>query len=215
MARVAAVNHPPYRVETERLVIRCWEPDDAARLKDAIDTSLDHLRTWIGWAHDEPQSVDRKIELLREFQDRFDAGADFVYGVFAREEDRVLGGTGLHRRVGDDAFEIGYWVRSDAVGRGFATEAAAALTQVAFTVSEVERVEIHVDPRNIASSRIPRKLGYVEEARLRRRLPPIAPGGPKRDVLVFSMLDEEFPSSAAGTAAVVVGAFDNAGERLR
>lgn len=195
-------------------MIRCWETRDAPLLKEAIDTSLDHLRPWMPWAHEEPQSLDRKVELLHDFRGRFDAGSDFVYGVFSRGEERVLGGTGLHRRVGDDAFEIGYWVRSDAVGLGYATEAAAALTQVAFTVSGAERVEIHVDPRNVASCRIPRKLGYVEEARLRRRLPPIVPGGPKRDVLIFSMLAEEFPRSPTAAATAVGAALDRAGERL-
>ena len=208
------MNDPPYRLETERLVIRCWEPGDAALLKDAVDASLDHLRPWMPWAHDEPQSLDQKLELVRDFRDRFLAGSDFVYGVFSRDESRVVGGTGLHRRVGDDAFEIGYWIRSDAVAQGFATETAAALTRVAFTIAEAERVEIHVDPRNSASCRIPRKLGYVEEARLRRRLPPIVPGGAKRDVLIFSLLVEEFPRSAASAAAVVVSAIDRAGTRL-
>jgi hypothetical protein len=34
------------RIESERLVIRCWHPDDAPALKDAIDSSLGQLREW-------------------------------------------------------------------------------------------------------------------------------------------------------------------------
>jgi RimJ/RimL family protein N-acetyltransferase len=194
--------------------VRCWTPHDAALVKDAIDASLEHLRPWMPWAHDEPHSLDEKVDLLRAFRGRFDANEDFVYGVFSQDEGRVLGGSGLHRRVGDDAFEIGYWIRSDAVGRGFATEVAAALTRVAFAVSEAERVEIHVDPANQASCRVPRKLGYLEEARLRRRLPPIVPAGPKRDALIFSMMVEEYPRSAASAAAAAIAAFNSAGKRL-
>ena len=41
---------PPYRIVTERLVLRCWEPRDAAALKEAVDASLDHLRPWMPWA---------------------------------------------------------------------------------------------------------------------------------------------------------------------
>jgi RimJ/RimL family protein N-acetyltransferase len=194
--------------------VRCWTPHDAGLIKDAIDASLEHLRPWMPWAHDEPQSLEEKVDLLRAFRSRFDANEDFVYGVFSQDEGRVLGGSGLHRRVGDDAFEIGYWIRSDAVGRGFATEVAAALTHVAFAVSEAERVEIHVDPANQASCRVPRKLGYLEEARLRRRLPPIVPAGPKRDALIFSMMVEEYPRSAASAAAAAIAAFNSAGKRL-
>jgi RimJ/RimL family protein N-acetyltransferase len=205
---------PPYRIETNRLVIRCWQPSDAPLLKEAVDSSLEHLRERMPWAHDDPQPVEVKMELLRGFRSRFDSGDDFIYGVFSPDEDQALGGSGLHRRVGDDAFEIGYWIRSSAVGNGFATEVAAALTQVAFDVAGVERMEIHVDPTNEASCRVARKLGYSEEARLRRRLPDVVANAPKRDVIVFSMFAEEFAGSPAGALSGEVAAFDAAGRRL-
>ena len=87
---------PPYAIRTERLTIRCWDPRDAPRLKDALDTSLDHLRPWMPWAADEPKPVEEKAELLRAFRGRFDLGEDFVYGIFARDEREVIGGSGLH-----------------------------------------------------------------------------------------------------------------------
>src|SRR5262249_27870811 len=52
----------PYRIETERLVIRCYEPGDAALMKDAIDSSLEHLRAWMPWAEAEPQTLAEKAE---------------------------------------------------------------------------------------------------------------------------------------------------------
>jgi RimJ/RimL family protein N-acetyltransferase len=125
---------PPYRIETPRLVLRCWEPRDAPLLKDALDSSLEHLRPWMPWARYEPEPLEAKVDLLRRFRGSFDLGQDFVYGIFSREESEVLGGTGLHTRVGDDAFEIGYWIRASRTREGLATEAAAALTRVAFDV---------------------------------------------------------------------------------
>ena len=154
---------PAYRIVTPRLVLRCWDPRDAPLLKDAIDSSLDHLRAWIPWARHEPQTLAQKVELLREFRGQFDLGADSVYGIFDAGEERVLGGTGLHPRIGPGGLEIGYWIRADAAGRGFATESTAALTRVAFEVAGVERVEIRCAPENLASAAIPRKLGYSEE----------------------------------------------------
>src|SRR5204863_353260 len=82
---------------------------------------------------------------------------------------RVLRVTGQHRRD-EGSLEIGYWVRSHLAGRGFATEAAAALTRVAFELCGTERVDIRCDPDNAASRAIPRKLGYTEDGTLRRRL---------------------------------------------
>ena len=37
----------PYRIETGRLVLRCYEPDDAPLLKEAVDASIEHLLPWM------------------------------------------------------------------------------------------------------------------------------------------------------------------------
>jgi RimJ/RimL family protein N-acetyltransferase len=196
----------PYRIELENgLVLRCWDPRDAPLLKDAIDSSLEHLRAWMPWAHDEPQTVDDKALLLRQFRGRFDLGQDFVFGIFSVDEAEVLGGTGLHTRAGEGAFEIGYWVRSGRTGHGVATSAAAALTNVGIELGGADRIEIHVDPANDVSLRIPRRLGFREEGLLRRRLEG-PPGAPRRDALVFSLLAEDLALSPAGS--VRLAAFD-------
>lgn len=202
---------PPYRIATDRLTIRCWDPRDAPLLKDAIDSSLDHLRPWMPWTRAEPQSLEEKVELLRGFRGRFDLGEDFTYAIFDGDESEVVGGTGLHTRVGDDALEIGYWIRTSRAREGLATEAAAALTRVAFAVCGVDRVEIHVDPANVASAGIPRKLGFREEATLRRRLPA---GGdaPRRDAVVFTLFRDELAGTPVAEAQVE--AYDAAGRRM-
>jgi RimJ/RimL family protein N-acetyltransferase len=203
---------PPYVVRTPRLLLRCWEPRDAPLAGEAIAASLDHLRTWMPWAHDEPIPGDERIALLRTFRGRFDLGQDFIYGIFEPDGSRVIGGTGLHTRVGDEAFEIGYWIRADAVGRGYATEAAGALTRVGLELCSAQRIEIHVDPGNSASLAVPRKLGFVEEGMLRRRLPATDPLAPRRDVVVFSLLADELAASPA--AAIEVEAEDAAGRAV-
>jgi RimJ/RimL family protein N-acetyltransferase len=203
---------PPYRIESDRLVIRCWAPADAPLLKDAIDTSLDHLRPWMPWAGDEPQPLDEKVELLRRFRGMFDLGQDFVYGIFDRDESEVVGGTGLHTRLGDDAFEIGYWIRSSRLRRGLATETVTALTHVGFAVCEVDRIEIRVDPANEVSSRIPLRLGFVHEATLRRRLAPFGEKIGPRDATVYTMFRTDFEHSPLARARI--RAFDGADNRL-
>ena len=96
-----SLSYPPYRIETERLVLRCWNPEDAALLKAAVDRNLDHLRPWMPWVRFEPTEVAAKVELLRFYRSQFDTGKEFVYGIFDRDEREVLGGCGLHRRAGD------------------------------------------------------------------------------------------------------------------
>jgi len=199
----------PYRIETGRLVIRCWEPRDAPLLKEAIDSCIEHLRVWMSWAQAEPQTLDEKIDLLRSYRSQFDAGENFVYGIFSADESQVLGGTGLMPRVGANGLEIGYWVRLSAARQGIATEVSAAQTRVGFEICEADRIEIRIDPENVASLGVPGKLGFVEEATLRRRLPP-HDDGVQRDVAIFTMFREDFD------AAIAPGlrAFDAAGRQL-
>jgi RimJ/RimL family protein N-acetyltransferase len=199
---------PPYRIATPRLVLRCWEPRDAPLLKDAVDTSIEHLLPWMPWAAYEPQSLEQKVELLRHFRGRFDLGQDFVYGIFDRDESAVVGGTGFHLRVGPGAYEIGYWIRASRAGEGLGSEATAALTRVAFELTDVARIEIRCDPANERSRAIPRKLGYTEEATLRRRLDYPEP----RDVVVYSLFRIDFASSPS--ASVTVEAYDAGGARV-
>ena len=201
---------PPYTIRTERLLLRCWDPADAANLKDAVDSSLDHLGPWMPWAREEPQPLEQKIALLRRFRGHFDLGQDFVYGAFTKDGSEVVGGTGLHTRVGEGALEIGYWIRKSRIGAGLATELSAALTKVAFEVCEVDRVEIRVDPANERSTAIPHKLGYQQEALLRRRLPD--GDGERRDMIVFTIFRDGYVGSPS--AAASVEAFDAAGARV-
>ena len=58
------------------------------------------------------------------------------------------------------ALEIGYWVHAAFVRRGIASKAAALLTDAAFAIPDIERVEIHHDKANSASAGVPRRLGY-------------------------------------------------------
>ncbi len=196
---------PAYRVVTPRLVIRCWQPVDAPLLKAAIDSSIEHLRPWMPWAENEPTDLDAKIALLRHWRGQFDLGQDFVYGIFSSDEAEVLGGTGLHTRLGPDAREIGYWVRSDRINQGIATETAAALTRVAFEIDRLDRVEIHCHADNVRSAAVPRKLGFTHEATLRRR----KVAGKVRDTLVWTLLADEYAASTA--ARVPIAAFDVVG----
>lgn len=201
---------PPYRIETDRLVIRCWEPTDAPLLKDAVDSSLDHLREWMPWAYDDPAPLSAKVALLRTFRGNFDLDTEYVYGIFDRSESMALGGTGYHLRREPGSFEIGYWLRTSATGNGFATEAAAVLTRIGFEICGRDRLELQVEPGNHSSEAIPRRLGYTREALLRRRLE--ARDGPRRDTIVYSMFADEVDPVAIHPAAFM--AYDAGGNPI-
>jgi RimJ/RimL family protein N-acetyltransferase len=145
---------------TARLLIRGWTPADAPALKAAIDGSLAELKRWMRWARDEPSELAVIEERLARFQSEYAAGTHYPCGIFASSGDDLLGGVALIPRIGPGALELGYWLRNDCTRRGYATEAAAAMTRVGLEMPGIERVEIRCDPENRASWAIAERLGY-------------------------------------------------------
>ena len=200
---------PAYRVLTPRLCLRCWNPQDAPALKAAVDASREHLIPWMPWAREET-TLQMQIDRLRRVRAAFDLGQDFGYGILSRDESQVLGSSGLHTRADEHARMIGYWIHVDHIRQGYGTETSAALTKVAFLIDGLDRVEIHCDPGNAASAAIPRKLGYVHEATLRRRSH--WADGKVEDSMIWTLFADDFPTSPA--AQLEIQAFDAAGREI-
>lgn len=184
-----------YKIETERLIIRCYHPKDAALLKSAVDASRDHLLPWMPWAKSEcgePLEIVR--ERLRKWRGQFDLGEDYTFGIFDKAEQRVLGSTGLHNRLGKEAREIGYWIHVHHLKQGYALEAAKALTKVGFEIEQLKRIEIRCAPNNLRSQNIPKKMGYTHEATLKNRTTDTQ--GNPMDVMIWTLFKEDYEKSA-------------------
>lgn len=199
-----------YRVETPRVVLRCWNPEDAALAKRAEDESRDHLRTFMLWADRSPESFGETVDKLRLFRSWFDAGEDFMFGAFSKEDGSCIGGAGLHPRVGKGGIEIGYWVHVDHVRKGIATEMAGGLTRAAFEIGRVRWVEIRCATQNVGSAGVPPKLGFEHEATLKERL--VLSNGAIDDALVFTLLARDYDES--GAKRIPFTAFDASGRKL-
>lgn len=199
-----------YRVETERLVLRCWSPADAPVLRAALDACDAHLRPMIPFMKDEPRSLQQTAQWLRGHRAAFDLGQMYRYAVFDTAEQNLLGENMLLARVGPGGLEIGYWTHKDAIGQGYATEASCAMIRVAFDIEKVMRVEVMCAPENRASASIPARLGFTHEATLKKRA--LDSDGKTRDLMVWSLFATDYPSSPA--AKTTFRAFDCMGKAI-
>ena len=195
------IPNPAYRIETQRLVLRCYKPSDAQLMVNSVTESLEHLKPWMSWAYNEPEPIEEKIKILKRARGRFDLGQDYTYGIFNPQEDRLIGGAGLHTRLGENELEIGYWIHKDFVRQGLVTESTAALIKVAFEIIKVHRIEIHCASENLASAAIPRKLGFTHEGTLRAKTPFLDRWS---DSMVWGLLDVEYPNSPSCKASIKV-----------
>jgi RimJ/RimL family protein N-acetyltransferase len=148
----------PDRIEAERLLLRRWTVDDAEALGRLVAESAEHLRPWMPWMAEEPRTLAERIALIRGWEDEWKEGGDVVLAVV--RDGEFAGSCGMHRRIGPDGVELGYWIAVPHLRQGVATEAARALTNTALALPPIDRVEIHHDTNNLASAGIPAKLGF-------------------------------------------------------
>jgi len=180
----------PERLEGEHVLLRPWRRGDGRALWDAIDGSREHLAPWMPWLDDTRNPDDAEEYAIRAGA-RWQVREDLAVGIFERESGRVLGGSGLHRIEWPvRRFEIGYWVRQDAEGRGYVQETVMLLTRMAFDHLNARRIEIRMDTRNERSRRIPERLGFTLEATLRQSMP--APDGSPTDVHVYALVRQQY-----------------------
>ena len=166
----------PTRVETERLVVRMFEPGDASSLFEAVNGDRANLLPWMVWAqtdHINESDSGYFIEMTRRKWEQPD-GTDFVMGIFDTQNGRLLGGTGLHRiRPGLREAEIGYWVHSSVRGTGICTESTGALISAAMRSQDrggwgFRRIVVFNAVENIGSRRVCEKLGLRLEQRTKQ-----------------------------------------------
>lgn len=173
------MDRPPERIDVDGVgvVLRRHLADDIDAVHGMIEESRDHLRPFMPWAD---QARDETAAFIAKAVEGWDAGTDFEFLVAVRADaasggsERLLGGAGLDSRPGPGALEIGYWLRTDATGRGVMTDVARCLTDVAMTLPGVDRVVICCDEANVRSAAIPPRLGFSLD-RLEER-PVTAPG---------------------------------------
>jgi RimJ/RimL family protein N-acetyltransferase len=187
----------PEHLDGARVRLRPFSADDAPALWEAVDESREHLAPWLPWAG-RYASVDDAREYVARAAAWWLLRQDLPVGIFERESGRLLGGSGLHRIDWDlRSFEIGYWLRRSAEGRGYMTEAVQLLTRWAFDDLAASRVFIRMDVRNARSRAVAAGLGFVHEGTLRNSLPD-AEGRP-RDSHMYALIPEDYRGLAWGS----------------
>jgi RimJ/RimL family protein N-acetyltransferase len=144
---------------TERLLLRpAWPEDWGEVLAGVADERVAMNLARVPWPYGEGDA--------RWFTSRPQDQCTPNFLVVESTSGRVVGSAGL--APGEGEVEIGYWLRRDAWGIGYATEAARGVIEVARMLKHRRVVAGHfVD--NPASGRVLRKAGLVPTGRTKRR----------------------------------------------
>jgi [ribosomal protein S5]-alanine N-acetyltransferase len=146
-------------LETARLHLREFTPDDA----DALEAVLGDPIAMQYY----PAAFDRKgVEAwIEKNMARYKRDGHGLWAMLLRDTGELIGDCGctLQEVEGRNEVEVGYHVRRDLWHNGYATEAARACMEYAFTSLGAERVISIIRPENMQSRRVAEKNGLVCE----------------------------------------------------
>lgn len=178
-------------LRTERLLLRPFRDADApeaARL--AGDREI--AATTLLIPH--PYVLEDAERWLAGHQEAFEAGRAVDWAVCLRD-GTLVGAIALRIDPAHDAADLGYWIGRAWWGRGYATEAAAAVIRYGFEVLRLNRVHAHHFARNPASGRVMEKVGMRREGVLRQH---VKKWGNYEDCVMYGLLRSEWGAGGGG-----------------
>jgi RimJ/RimL family protein N-acetyltransferase len=153
-------------IDTERLVLRPYTDADAPRVLD-IHSRLDVIR-WLGNPPYVPMAtLDEALEWIARHNRQADGAPFECTRAIEVRRTGVVAGSALISRVsvlGQEwagEYEVGWHLHPDSAGHGYATEAAAAVLDDAFSRG-LEHVWCGMFAHNEPSARVALKLGLPE-----------------------------------------------------
>lgn len=154
-------------LRTKRLLLREVSEDDIQTIH-AYQSDTRYLQFY--------PAETRSLEDTREFVERLIAWQQerprrkFQLGIILIAENRLIGNCGIRKPAASaSGAELGYEIEPDYWGHGYATEAAQAMLDMAFTDLHLDRVYASCIAENTASAHVLEKLGMSLEKRLRRQ----------------------------------------------
>jgi RimJ/RimL family protein N-acetyltransferase len=144
-----------FHIETERLVIRPWEPQDREGFRALAQNPI-----VMRYINEGVPLTEEQIDAALARQARQYEELGYCMGALIEKEgERLVGTVGLQPLGTTGDLEIGWWLDPAVWGRGYATEAASAAVRYIFEVLGRDRVMAIIDPPNDSSKRVAERLG--------------------------------------------------------
>jgi RimJ/RimL family protein N-acetyltransferase len=188
---------PAYPLQTERLLLRPFAPTDFDALL-AIHSRADVAR-YLYW--DPRTSAEVRETLAAKVRSTaiVSEGDNLSLAAELRSTGELIGDCNLHWTSAEHRQgEIGFVFHPDHHGKGYATEAAEALLELAFDGLRLHRVIGRLEARNAASARVLERLGMRQEAHLVENE---YVKGEWQSEVIYALLDREWLSQREGDGA--------------
>ncbi|WP_424929627.1 GNAT family N-acetyltransferase [Amaricoccus tamworthensis] len=174
-------------LETERMVLRLPEMRDYSNWSTLRREGEDFLRPWEpAWSPDHFSKRSFRARVYWASRARDDGRALSMF-LISRHNEELLGAITLDniRRGPAQTGSVGYWIGPNHARQGYMSEALLAVTDHAFSVLDLSRIEAACLPENTPSRGLLQRSGFVEEGRAESYL---QINGQWRDHVLYSKL---------------------------
>jgi RimJ/RimL family protein N-acetyltransferase len=144
-------------ITTERLSLRRLAHDDFA------DVRRIHSDPEVMWVYGGVFAEEKTREWIQRNIDRYAKDGVGFFAITLRDSGELIGCGGIIMQETDQGIEpeIGYQIRHDQQGNGYATEMARACMQYAFGTMNVDHIISLIRPDNMPSRRVAEKNGLT------------------------------------------------------
>ena len=174
-------------MENDRIRLVSPSTEQAEKILEAVLESRNELSEFMPWIpyaltiDDSIANTERAINNFRKFEN------ELRFAIMELSSDRFLGIVSLI--ICDKSipyYEIGYWLRTTEVGKGYISESIKLIENYAFCELNANRVAIKTAKSNLKSQAVAERSGYELDAVLAnaRRLP----SGELDSTLIYSKL---------------------------
>lgn len=185
--------HDAPSLQTDRLVLRAFRLDDApavqvyAGRKEIADTTLTIPHPYPDGA------AEAWIQTHRQ---AWDLRSHVTYAIETHAGE-LVGCIGMALTFDHQRAELGYWIRTESWGNGYATEAAQALIAFGFSHLHLHRIQAHHFERNPQSGRVMQKIGMTFEGLMRDA---IRKGDRFENTAMYAILVDEWRAQSGHAA---------------
>jgi [ribosomal protein S5]-alanine N-acetyltransferase len=156
------LNFSPFpTIETDRLLLRSLEADDAAEM--FLLRNNDDVMKYIEKAR--PKTIEETREMIQKILDEVEKG-NAVHWAITQKGNNILLGSISYHRIYKEHFraEIGYMLHPDFWKKGLTMEVIKAVVHFGFEKMGLHSIEANINPDNNASRQLLLKAGFIREA---------------------------------------------------
>jgi ribosomal-protein-alanine N-acetyltransferase len=182
----------PTQFETERLMLRCYQPGDGAWYYQVSQRNRAHLAVYEAENSINLIKTSEDAEaLVREYAVSWNSRSYFMFAVLLKDSSDFAAQVYVGPVNWDlPEFEIGYISDVDHEGKGYVSEAVSAALEFIFIHLKAHRARLECDDTNLRSWRVAERCGFVREGHIRENKK--HPNGSISGTLYYGLIKSEW-----------------------